>query len=386
MIRVDGGQRARVAMNLLWSVPGVGGSEEYLVRQLAGLSAVKSRFDVTVFAPMGFSSRRPEVAARFEVREAPGDCTSRPRRVALEHTWLARATRGYSIVHHGGGTMPRSLRERRTLLTIHDIQWTDYPHYVSGVKLAYLRRAVPSSLARATRVAVPSEFVKMTLVRDLGADPGRIGVVRHGLEPWFDAATTPEGELRDRLGLGRGPVLVYPAITHPHKNHAFLLRLMESGEGEWGNRDMKVVFAGSAGSAESDVRAMVSSARLGDRVVMPGRVSHEDRNGLLALAAAMVFPSEYEGFGAPLIEAMRSGVPVLCSDRGSIPEVAGDAAVVSPLNEAAWVEGLARVLARRDELADRGRERAREYTAEASARDLLEQYERVLAADGGAAR
>lgn len=378
--------RRRAAMNLLFSVPGVGGSEEYLVRQLAGLSVTDHEWDVVVFAPRGFSERRPEIASRFEVVEAPDDCTRRPVRVALEHTWLARHTRGFDVVHHGGGTLPRSRWHRPSLLTVHDVQWTDYPHYVSAIKRTYLQRVVPSSLARATRVAVPTGFVKDTLVRHFAVDASKVGVVRHGLEPWFDTEATPEDELRDRFDLGRGPVLVFPAITHPHKNHLFLLELLAAGEGAWGDGQMKVVFAGSAGSAEQEVRDAVAQRGLEGRVVMPGRVSHADRNGLLVLAAAMVFPSQYEGFGAPLIEAMRCGTPVLCSDQGSIPEVVGDAAVVRPLERTAWVEGLGHALSHRSELTARGRVRAAMFTAAGSARDLLDQYDAVVrgAASGAA--
>lgn len=372
-----GGTRVRVAMNLLWSVPGVGGSEEYLVRQLAGLSAIDHRFEVDVFAPRGFSDRRPEIAERFTVQEAPDSCTSRPRRVLLENTWLARRTGSHDIVHHGGGTLPRR-GNQRTLLTIHDVQWIDYPHYVNRVKLTYLRRIVPSSLSRATRVAVPSRFVAGTLVDAFGVDESKVGVVRHGLEPWFDASVSGEVELRRRFNLGEGPVLVYPAITHPHKNHLFLLRLMSSAAGGWADPNLTLVFAGSAGSADVEVRRAIADMNLGDRVVMSGRVSHADRNGLLALATAMVFPSEYEGFGAPLIEAMRCDTPILCSNRGSVPEVVGDAAVVCDLDARSWVDGLDRVTSMREHLVVAGRIRAGEFTAEKSACDLVAQYDVVM--------
>lgn len=370
-----------VAVNLLWCVPGVGGSEEYLVRQLAGLSQIEHRFVVEVFAPRGFSVRQPRIAELFRVHEAPSTCERRPVRVGLEHTWLASRARAFDIVHHGGGTLPRT-GNRRTLLTVHDIQWTDYPHYVGALKLRYLRRAVPSSVARAARVAVPSQFVARTLVDRLGVDASRVGVVRHGLEPWFDGSSTSESELRRTFSLGDGPVLVFPAITHPHKNHRFLLSLLAAGEGPWGDPSLRVVFAGSAGRAEEDVRHSVMSLGLGERVVMAGRVSHEDRNGLLAMAAAMVFPSEYEGFGAPLIEAMRCGAPVLCSDRASVPEVVGDAGMVAPLEAQAWVRGLEAVLSQRERFAAAGRRRADNFTAEKSAEDLVVQYDTVLGTGG----
>lgn len=366
----------RVAMNLLWCVPGVGGSEEYLVRQLMGLTEIDSDYVVDVFAPRGFAMRQPGIAEKYTVIEAPSECLRREQRVVLEHTWLALRTRGYDIVHHGGGSIPR-IGNPRTLLTIHDVQWVDYPHYVRPVKLRYLKSMVPSSLRRATRIAVPSQFVARTLTRSFGTPAEKIGVVRHGLESHFDDATTPPDALREKFALGNGPVLVFPAITHPHKNHAFLLRLMASGQGAWADESLRLVFAGSEGLAEHDVRTLISQLHLDNKVVMPGRVSSADRNGLLSMADALVFPSEYEGFGAPVIEAMRCGTPVICSDQGSLPEVVGDAGLVCPLTETAWVNALDAVRVRRDELVRAGHDRARMFTAALSASELVQQYDAI---------
>ena len=363
----------RVAMNLLWCVPGVGGSEEYLVRQLRGLHEVGSDVHVEVFAPRGFTARQPRIAELFRVHEAPNGCTRREVRVLLEHTWLAARTHGFDLVHHGGGTIPR-IGNARTLLTIHDIQWTEYPHYVSPLKLRYLRATVPSSARRATRIAVPTSYVRDTLARDLSIDPAKVGVVRHGLESDLDSTATPAGQLRHRFGLGDGPVLVFPAITHPHKNHAFILDLLSQESGPWSDPSLRVVFAGSAGAAEESVRAGIHAPGIDGRVVMPGRVSHEDRNGLLAMADAMVFPSEYEGFGAPVIEAMRFGTPVICSNRACLPEVVGDAGIVAPLTHDAWNAALTTVRADRARIVAAGRSRADVFTAAESARDLVREY------------
>jgi glycosyltransferase involved in cell wall biosynthesis len=242
---------------------------------------------------------------------------------------------------------------------------------------------VPSSLQRAVRIAVPSRFVAGTLVRAFGIEPKKISVVRHGLEAAFDGETTSGDALRRQFGLGNGPVLVYPAITHPHKNHAFLMHLMATGEGRWGDPSLRLVCMGSQGSAHDDVLQLIDTLGLGDRVVMSGRVSNADRNGLLAMAEAMVFPSEYEGFGAPVIEAMRCGTPVVCSDRGSLPEVVGDAGLVCPLENDAWVRALEAVKMRREELVVAGKDRARAFTSEISATELVEQYDLVLAAARG---
>lgn len=365
---------SRVAMNLLWCVPGVGGSEEYLVRQLIGLTEIDHHYEVDVFAPRGFTLRHPELAEHYSIIEAPSTCTRREQRVVLEHTWLAARTRAYDIVHHGGGSIPR-MGNRNTLLTLHDVQWVDYPQYVRPIKLRYLRNMVPSSLKRAARIAVPSQFVAHTLAAAFGTPANKIGVVRHGLQSDFVNVTTPAEELRQKYNLGNGPVLVFPAITHPHKNHEFLLSLLATGGGSWADPALRMVFAGSDGLAEQSVRSLIQELQLSDRVVMPGRVSDADRNGLLAMADAMVFPSMYEGFGAPVIEAMRSGTPVICSDQGSLPEVVGDAGLVRALTVDAWSDVLDTVRARREEFIAAGRNRAQVFTAALSAHDLVAQYD-----------
>jgi glycosyltransferase involved in cell wall biosynthesis len=364
----------RVAMNLLWCVPGVGGSEEYLVRQLVGLTEIDHQYEVDVFAPRGFTLRHPELAEHYSIIEAPSACTRREQRVVLEHTWLAARTRAYDIVHHGGGSIPR-IGNGNTLLTLHDVQWVDYPQYVRPIKLRYLRNMVPSSLKRAARIAVPSQFVAHTLTAAFGTPASKIGVVRHGLQSDFVNVTTSADELRQKYNLGDGPVLVFPAITHPHKNHEFLLRMLATGGGSWADPTLRMVFAGSDGLAEQSVQSLIQELQLNDRVVMPGRVSDADRNGLLAMADAMVFPSMYEGFGAPVIEAMRSGTPVVCSDQGSLPEVVGDAGLVRELTVSAWSDALDTVRTRREEFIAAGRNRAQVFTAALSAQDLVTQYD-----------
>ena len=117
--------------------------------------------------------------------------------------------------------------------------------------------------------------------------------------------------------------------------------------------------------------------------VRPGRVADADRDGLIALAEALVFPSEYEGFGAPVLEAMALGTPVICSDRAALPEVVGDAAVVRSLTLDAWADALDAVAADRAGLIERGRRRAATFTRAASGRALAGAY-RLAGADSGA--
>jgi glycosyltransferase involved in cell wall biosynthesis len=194
------------------------------------------------------------------------------------------------------------------------------------------------------------------------------------VEPDLGRDATPEADLRRRFALGAGPVIVLPAITHPHKGHLFLLRVMATC---WTDPALRLVLTGGEGAAEGEVRGAIEALGLGERVVRTGRVSTADRDGLLRMAEAMVFPSEYEGFGAPVIEAMALGVPVVCSDRTCLPEVAGDAAIVLPLDVDAWSDALQRVATERDLLIAAGRERATLFTTRRSAEALVDAYRRT---------
>ncbi len=364
--------RPSVLVNMLWCVPGgVGGSEEYLVRQLLGLAEQpEPRWRPTVVAARGLAAAHPELSAVADLVEPEFESHGRVRRIVGEATWLRRRTGDVALVHHGGGTAP--IRAHRPfVLTIHDLQFRTYPQYFSRVKRAYLEAIIPPSARRAAMVAVPSEYVRGSVVQAYGVDADRVMVVPHGIEPVLATDVTPEDELRHRYGLGNGPVIVYPAVTHPHKHHEFLLQMMRD---HWTDPDLRLVLTGGTGLAEHVVTSCTDR-----RVCRLGRVPAADRNGLLAMSRAMVFPSQYEGFGAPLIEAMTLGAPVICSDATCMPQIVGDAGLVLPTDAEAWAGALDDVDRRRDELVAAGHRRAGEFTSAASGRALSHVYERALA-------
>jgi glycosyltransferase involved in cell wall biosynthesis len=361
----------KVAVNLLWCVPGqVGGSEEYLARQLLGLGEAHAPFDVEVFAPTGYAAAHADVAANFRIVKAPDVGLSRSRRVALESSWLVRQSRGAQIIHHGGGTVP-TVSRGPIVLTIHDLQYRSFPHYMSPLKLRYLSRQIPTAVKRAKVITVPSDYVKTTLCEAFGVDRDNVVVVPHGLESDIGAHATSEDELRRRLGLVDKRVFVYPAATFPHKRHDFLLELMAR---HWTHPDLRLVLLGGRGLADEQVAATISRLRLGDRVLRPGRVSAADRDGLIGLADALVFPSEYEGFGAPLIEAMALGTPVVASDRTCIPEVVGGAGLILPLEIEAWIDVPERIADIANGFVAAGYERAKDFTARRSGEALAKAY------------
>jgi glycosyltransferase involved in cell wall biosynthesis len=371
-----------VGVNLLWCRPGeVGGSEEYLARQLAGLADLgPTDLDVTLFVLPAYLTAHRDLAGRFTMVRAPVDGRHRGLRVAVEHTWLAARTRELrlQLVHHAGGTMPRS-GGAPGVLTVHDLQYLAYPQFFPRIKLSWLATAVPTSVRRAAAVTVPSEYVKGTVVSSFGYPADRVVVVPHGLNGAVGATPVEEAELRRRYALP-GPFVLYPAITHPHKNHALLVRAFATLEGD---DRLRLVLLGGAGAADDDVGSEIARLGIGDRVVRPGRVPDADRDGLYRLATVTAFPSLYEGFGAPVLEAMALGSPVVAANTTALPEVVGPAGVlVDPFDEDAWADTLARLLddeAERARLARLGRSRARSFTAIGSARALLEAYRLALA-------
>ncbi|MCU1361306.1 MAG: putative glycosyltransferase [Ilumatobacteraceae bacterium] len=386
MTATVGGQGdLRVGVNLLWCLPGeVGGSEQYLVRQLEGVQQANAadgraaHIDTTLFATMAFRQAHQTALAGSTFVDAPHNGDRRAVRVFDESSWLYSRTGGMDLVHHGGGTAPRRTR-RPYVLTIHDLQYRTFPRYFSALKRHYLDAVVPDSARRAAVVTVPSEYVRRSVVTELRVDADRVVVVPHGYEPALLVERTPQADLRQRLGLGDSRVVVYPAMTAPHKRHTFLVELMRR---HWTDGDLRLVLIGGRGMADDDLtRAIAASpAAVRDRIVRAGRVSDADRNGLLAMAEAMVFPSQYEGFGAPVVEAMALGAPVVCSDATCLPDVVGDAAVVRPLQLDRWADALDEVAARRAELIVAGRARAQQFTTLVSGRALLSAYRRAAAA------
>lgn len=367
-----------IDVNLAFIAPGrVGGSEQYLARQLLGLPA-DAGLDVTLHCHPDFAVAHDELTARFRTRTLPLRGDRRAARIAAEHTVLARRTRSADVVHHGGGTAPLVGR-RPIVLTVHDLQYLRHPDHFGAGRLAYLRRLMGPSVRRAEIVTVPSAFVKSTVIDAFGTDPARVVVVPHGV-PDLDASASARADVDavlGRFGLERGRYLLYPAITHPHKAHAVLVDMMDHLAGA--DRDLLLVLTGGPGRSEADVARRIDASASRDRILRPGRVDAADLAALLSGAGAMVFPSEYEGFGAPLVEAMVAGTPVVAGAADAVVEVVGPAGVV--VREAtgeAWANGVVDALGRRSELIELGGLRRQAFTLERSGTALADAYRRAL--------
>ena len=369
----------QIGINLLWLVPGeVGGTESYGTRVLRGLAARPRRFDVTLYALPGFADAYPDLAAAFPVVTAPVTGARRPARVATEWSWLVGRTRRLDLMHHLGGTSPL-VEPVPSALTIHDLQYLTFPSTFSGAKLSFLRTVVPRAARRARVVMTTTEFVKGTVVDRLGVPPERVAVV-----PLPVDANPPEpasGDVvRARYGLGDRPFFLYPAITYPFKNHAVLVEALARLGTD--HADAALVLTGGQAEAEVGLREAIARHGLRARVVRPGRVPGPDLEALYREAAALVFPSRYEGFGAGVLEAMTRGCPVIAADATALPEVTGGAAVlVDPESPDGWAAAMCAMLeddVARGRLAEAGRRRAAAFDPDATAVRLEAAYDQSL--------
>ena len=358
----------RVAANLSWLVPGrVGGSEEYATRLLRSVIRVgPPDVELRIVGSRALRDAHPELAAvRFDAIGGP--MRVRPYRAVVESTGVYRATRRAEVVHHFGGRVP-ARHQGNEVVTIHDLQPLHHPENFSALKRRYLQWALPRSVAAARAVLVPSEWVAATVVDELDADPHKVIPVP---STWDDEVSV---DLSLADSLGAGPVVVYPAVSHPHKNHVLLLDAVDRLVDAW--PDLTLVLTGGRGSAEGAVTGRVARARV--RVVRPGRVPAPVMRGLMARADVVAFPSAYEGFGLPVLEAMQGATPVVAADRTALPEVLGDAGrLVADMTPEAWAAALGETLGGAGPDPSIGVARAARYSPETAAERLIEVWRSI---------
>lgn len=262
----------------------------------------------------------------------------------------------------------------RTLLTVHDLTFLVRPECFEAPLQRYLARTVPRSLRRADLVLVDSQATADDLARLLGVAPARIALVYPGVAPQFRplpaAVTAP---VRERLGLP-AEFLLFVGTLEPRKN---LVRLLEAFSTL--PPPLQLVIAGRKGWLYHEIFATVERLGVQSRVRLLDFVADADLPALYNLAQAFVYPSLYEGFGLPVLEALACGTPVVTTAVASLPEVAGTAAVLTdPLDSAAIAAAIRQALAAAEGLQQLGPLQAARFTWEQSARALLACYERAL--------
>lgn len=268
----------------------------------------------------------------------------------------------------------------RTLVTVHDLSFERVPECFEPALLTYLNRVVPRSVARADIVLADSESTRNDAIELLHLAPDRVFVVYAGVDDRFCRVTDPTllETVRDRYSLPKRFVLSVGTLQ-PRKNY---VRLIEAFAQLSGADDVHLVISGGRGWLYEGIFRRVEELGLGSRVHFPGYVAEADLPSLYSLSEVFAFPSLYEGFGLPPLEAMACGTPVVVSRISSLPEVVGDAArLVDPLSVAEIAGALQRLLdspAQGAALAERGLAQARRFSWSSAARRLLGLYQTLL--------
>lgn len=284
------------------------------------------------------------------------------------------------LIHFTNALAPFYI-DKPYVLSIYDATLFLYSRYHPRTRLLAIRMMLPLAARRAAAVITISQSARRDLLQILKIPPEKIHVV-YGAAPQHFAPVTNAAELariRQKYKLPE-QFLLYVGTLEPRKNLSRLVRAF--GRLKAQGQPHQLVLAGPWGWAMNGFQQQIESLGLKESVQLLGYIPDEDLPGLYSLATVFVFPSLYEGFGLPPLEAMACGTPVLSSKNSSLAEICGDAAyLVDPLDEESLAEGLQRVLSDetlRAELGEFGRRRAGEFSWERAARETAAVYEKVL--------
>ncbi len=303
------------------------------------------------------------------------------RRVAWTHLAFARRARrdGIDLLHGPGYILPWRWRGR-SVVTVYDLLALTHPRLCGRSNALYYRLFLPRTIARATAVVAPSEWVRRQIVECLGAPPEKVHVAPLGVGDEFTPAVDAD-EVRKalaRYGVQQ-PYFLCVGNVEPKKNPVATVEAFALAKTK-GCLPHRLVLAGGKSWRSGDVERAIARLPAGS-VHRIGYVPQEDLPALYAGAELLLFWSLVEGFGLPALEAMACGIPVVCSDRGALPEVVGDAAVIVPLGAPGdLAEAILSVLGdsqARAGLAERGLERARAFTWRRHAEAVLRVYDRM---------
>jgi glycosyltransferase involved in cell wall biosynthesis len=369
-------------VNAIFLEPAMGGLATYVLELMPALLRVAGDMRFTILCNHSGRALLAEQHWGGDVQlEVPPVMTRRGLRAAGELTLLgAIATRRFDVLHSPALTAPLATRAANVVV-LADTTWLTVPDLGKGqaATVRLWQAVVPRVARRADRVIAISEASAGDVREHLHVDPSRIDVIPLGYGSPPRAAATPPADLHRRLGLGTGPIILNVGMKKVHKNQRRLVQalpLIREAVPE-----AQLVLAGASTPYEQELLAEAGALGLDGGVAAPGYVDDADLEGLYAAAAAFVFPSLNEGFGLPVLEAMARGVPVVTSNRSSLPEVAGDAALlVDPTSVADIAGATVRVIndrKTRERLIAAGRVRPAAFPWDRTAKETVASWERA---------
>jgi glycosyltransferase involved in cell wall biosynthesis len=342
-----------IGVNALYLIPGgVGGTEIYLRELLAALARIDSSNEYFVFANLETGADLVPKQSNFHWKPQAVRARFRPARILWEQIVLPLEAARYrlDVMLNPGFTAP-IFSAVPSVTVFHDLQHRRHPEYFRWFDLPFWRFLLWASARRSHTIIAVSEATREDLVRYYPFAAARVRVIPHGVDEAFFKLDRAKDER----------YVLCVSTLHPHKNIERLIRAYSRRK-----RPYKLVLAGMRGFHADEIEKLVT-----DDIRITGWIPRDDLMKLYAHATAFLYPSIFEGFGMPVLEAMAAGLPVACSDIPPLREVAGDAALFfDPLNEDAIAEALERITSDpplRKRLAVAGPSRAREFNWDRSA-------------------
>lgn len=293
--------------------------------------------------------------------------------------WIEMWTGPVDLFHQPDFVLPRSRPGTPTILTVHDLSFVREPDSVMPGMTRHLNMWVPWSVKRADQVIAVSEATRQDLIELYHTPPEKITVIHHGVTPEFKPVENPFdlAAVCQKYALDKTPFVLTLGTIQPRKNYRRLVQAFAQIDPPF-----TLVIAGNKGWHYDTIFKEVQELGLENRVYFPDFVDDSDLPALYSAASLFVYPSLYEGFGLPALEAMACGTPVVASNQSSLPEVVGEAGVlVDPRDVGAIAEAMSRVLSDESlnrQLSETGRRRAAHFSWDKVAADLLNLYETVL--------
>ena len=348
----------------------------YLQGLLEGFCYLEDAPRFVFYGPRHFRAQVPErLCELFVIRDLPIYSIR-------EQVLFPEDLRSYPLFHAPHYNIPLRFRGK-IVVTIHDLNHLVYPENLpSSLHRMYAKYMFHEASIRAAHVIVDSEKMRQDVMRHLGVEPERITVLPLAVSRSFLPCKDTD-EIRAFQKARKLPerYLFTVGINKPHKNFPFLLRTLAD---LWKSKilDLPLVLCVDDGKGDRGFDTLVNQLGIASSVIFPGKVERQDMPKLYAGAEALIFPSLYEGFGLPPLEAMKMGVPVLCSNRAPMTEVAGDAALYfDPASGEELKKALLRILTKsnlRPDLVAKGKKNAARFDWEQTARGTLKIYQDVL--------
>jgi glycosyltransferase involved in cell wall biosynthesis len=366
----------RIAINALYLLPGgVGGMEIYLRQLLNALARVDQQNEYLIFTNQETGQNLAPVSARFRHLPQPVQAEIRPLRILYEQSSLPSIIEREQVdlVFNPGFTSPKALHAP-AVTVFHDLQHVHHPEFFRKRELPFWNLLLAQAVRSSAKIIAASETTRRDVIEHYHLTEKRVVAIPHGVEQeFFRLQREPDQD---------NPFLLCVSTIDPNKNIEKLIRVFAGLRGEFPK--LKLVVAGMRGNQTAKVEALVDELGLNRHVRITGWIPRTEIYRLYEKATAFVYPSTFEGFGLPILEAMAARVPLACSRIAPLLEVAGDAAsFFDPKSEQEMAQAIWHLLTEHEETSrqvERGRNRAALFTWEASATKTLAVFAAVARA------